>query len=246
MALGYTTAPFFPVRAAGPLLDSNPVFFLETGMKFGWLLALATLLATGSALAQDTTSDKGKLSYAIGFQIGSGLADRKMDVDINTVTRAVQDAFAKKPPAVPEAAMRDALAKFEQKAKADMDKTLGDNKRDADAFMAANRAKKGVVVLPGDVQYRVIEEGTGRGVTGGTDLTFHVRVSNSSGRELQSSFVGEPVKAKVADLSKMFGPKVPDVVGKMKVGDHWTIYLPPDPNTGNQVLVLELKIIDVK
>ena len=246
MALGYTTAPFFPVRAAGPLLDSNPAFFLETGMKFGWLLALATLLATGSALAQDTTSDKGKLSYAIGFQIGSGLADRKMDVDINTVTRAVQDAFTKKPPAVPEAAMRDALAKFEQKAKADMDKTLGDNKRDADAFMAANRAKKGVVVLPGDVQYRVIEEGTGRGVTGGTDLTFHVRVSNSSGRELQSSFVGEPVKAKVADLSKMFGPKVPDVVGKMKVGDHWTIYLPPDPNTGNQVLVLELKIIDVK
>ena len=62
-------------------------------MKFGWLLALAALLAAGSALAQDTTSDKGKLSYAIGFQIGSGLADRKMDVDINTVSRAIQDAF---------------------------------------------------------------------------------------------------------------------------------------------------------
>ncbi|HVV98191.1 MAG TPA: FKBP-type peptidyl-prolyl cis-trans isomerase N-terminal domain-containing protein [Rhodanobacteraceae bacterium] len=215
-------------------------------MKFGWLLALAALLAAGSALAQDTTSEKGKLSYAIGFQIGSGLADRKMDVDINTVTRAVQDAFLKKAPAVPEAQMRDALAKFEQKAKADMDKTLADNKRDADAFMAANRAKKGVIVLPGDVQYRVIEEGTGRAVQGGTDLTFHVRVSNSSGRELQSSFVGEPVKAKVADLGKMFGPKIPDVVAKMKVGDHWTIYLPPDPQTGNQVLVLEIKIIDVK
>ena len=40
-------------------------------MKFGWLLALAALLAAGSALAQDTTSEKGKLSYAIGFQIGS-------------------------------------------------------------------------------------------------------------------------------------------------------------------------------
>jgi hypothetical protein len=32
----------------------------------------------------------------------------------------------------------------------------------------------------------------------------------------------------------------------MKAGDHWTIYLPPDPQTGNQVLVLEIKIIDVK
>ncbi|HEX5123736.1 MAG TPA: FKBP-type peptidyl-prolyl cis-trans isomerase N-terminal domain-containing protein [Rhodanobacteraceae bacterium] len=215
-------------------------------MKFGWLLALAALLAAGSALAQDTTTDKGKLSYAIGFQIGSGLADRKMDIDIATVAKALQDAYGKKPPAVPEAAMRDALSKFESKAKADMDKTLADNKREGDAFMAANRSKKGVVVLPGDVQYRVIEDGSGKAVTAASEVTFHIRVSNSSGRELQSSFVGEPVKAKVADMSKMFGPKVPDVVQKMKVGDHWTIYLPPDPNTGNQVLVLEIKIIDVK
>jgi FKBP-type peptidyl-prolyl cis-trans isomerase len=215
-------------------------------MKFGWLLALAALLATGSALAQDTTSEKGKLSYAIGYQIGGGLADRKMDIDVATVARALQDAYTKKAPAVPEAAMRDALSKFEQKAKAEMDKTLADNKREGDAFMAANRSKKGVVVLPGDVQYRVIEEGSGRAVTAASEVTFHIRVSNSSGRELQSSFVGEPVKAKVADMSKMFGPKVPDVVQKMKVGDHWTIYLPPDPNTGNQVLVLEIKIVDVK
>ena len=215
-------------------------------MKFGWLLALAALFAAGSALAQDTTSEKGKLSYAIGFQIGGGLADRKMDIDVATVAKALQDAYAKKPPAVPEAQMRDALSKFESKAKADMDKTLADNKREGDAFMAANRSKKGVVVLPGDVQYRVIEEGTGKAVTPASEVTFHIRVSNSSGRELQSSFVGEPVKAKVADMNKMFGPKVPDVVQKMKVGDHWTIYLPPDPNTGNQVLVLEIKIIDVK
>ena len=215
-------------------------------MKFVWLLALATLLAAGSALAQDTTSDKGKLSYAIGFQIGSGLADRKMDVDIATVSRAIQDAFTKKPPAVPEAAMKEALSKFEQKAKSDMDKTLADNKRDGDAFMATNRAKKGVIVLPGDVQYRVIEEGSGKPITPTSEVTFHVRVSSSSGRELQSSFVGEPVKAKIADMNKMFGPKVPDVVQKMKVGDHWTIFLPPDVNTGNQVLVLEFKIIDVK
>ena len=171
---------------------------------------------------------------------------RALYVQFATVAKALQDAYAKKPPAVPEAQMRDALSKFESKAKADMDKTLADNKRDADAFMAANRAKKGVIALPGDVQYRVIEEGNGRAVQGGADLTFHVRVSNSSGRELQSSFVGEPVKAKVADIGKMFGPKVPEVVNKMKVGDHWTIYLPPDQNTGNQVLVLELKIIDVK
>ena len=67
-------------------------------MKFGWSLAIAALMVASTAFAQDTTSEKGKISYAIGYQIGSGLAERKMDVDITTLTRAVQDSFAKRPP----------------------------------------------------------------------------------------------------------------------------------------------------
>ena len=216
-------------------------------MKFGWILASVALLAAGSAIAQDTTSDKGKLSYAIGFQIGSGLADRKMDVDINTVSKAIQDAFQKKPPALTEQVMRDTLQRFDQKMKADVDKTLADNKREADVFMASNRSKKGVIALPGDVQYRVIEEGTGKPVTPQAEVTFHVRVSLTNGREIRSSFIGDPIKAKVADMAGMFGTKVlPDVIQKMKVGDHWSIFLPPDPSSGNQVFIWEIKIIDVK
>ena len=216
-------------------------------MKFGWSLALAALFVAGSASAQDTTSDKGKISYAIGYQIGSGLADRKVDVDINTVTRAVQDAFTKKAPAVPEAAMRDALAKLDQKMKAEADKMLADNKREADTFMSGNRSKKGVVVLPNDVQYKSIEDGTGKAITPASEITFHVRVSLTNGREIRSSFVGEPVKAKVSDLPGIFGTKLlPEVIQKMKVGDHWMIYLPPEQASGNQVFIWEIKIIDVK
>ncbi|MFC4822313.1 FKBP-type peptidyl-prolyl cis-trans isomerase N-terminal domain-containing protein [Dokdonella ginsengisoli] len=216
-------------------------------MKFGWSLALAALLTTGSAFAQDTTSDKGKVSYAIGYQIGSGLADRGMEVDINTVTRAIQDAFGKKPPAVPEAAMKDALAKLDAKMKAEADKALGDNKRQADQFMAENKSKKGVTVLPNGVQYRAIEDGNGKTIGPGNEVTFHVRVSLTSGREIRSSFVGEPVKAKVSEMQNIFGTKVlPEVIQRMKVGDHWQIFLPPDPASGNQVFIWEIKIIDVK
>jgi len=216
-------------------------------MKFGWSLALAALFVTGSALAQDTTSDKGKISYAIGYQIGSGLADRNMDVDIATVTRAVQDAFGKKPPAVPEAAMKDALAKLDAKMKAEADKALGDNKRTADQFMADNKTKKGVTVLPSGVQYRSIEDGNGKPITPASEVTFHVRVSLTTGREIRSSFVGEPIKAKVSDMPNIFGTKLlPEVIQKMKVGDHWMIFLPPEQASGNQVFIWEVKIIDVK
>jgi FKBP-type peptidyl-prolyl cis-trans isomerase len=216
-------------------------------MKFGWSLALAALFATGSAFAQDTTSEKGKISYAIGFQIGSGLAERNMDVDIATVTRAVQDAFGKKTPAVPEAAMKEALSKLESKMKAEADKALSQNKSEADTFMAQNKAKKGVIVLPSGVQYRAIEDGTGKPILPTSEVTFHVRVSLISGREIRSSFVGEPIKAKVSDMPGIFGTKLlPEVIQKMKAGDHWTIYLPPEQASGNQVFTWEVKIIDVK
>lgn len=216
-------------------------------MKFGWSLALAALFVAGSASAQDTTSDKGKISYAIGYQIGAGLADRKMDVDIVTVTRAVQDAFAKKPPAVPEAAMKDALAKLDAKMKAETEKTLADNKREADRFLSENRSKKGVVVLPNGVQYRAIEDGTGRAITPTSEVTFHVRVSLTNGREIRSSFVGDPIKAKVSEMPGIFGTKLlPEVIQKMKAGDHWQIFLPPEQSSGNQVFIWEVKIVDVK
>ncbi len=216
-------------------------------MKFGWSLALAALFVTGSAFAQDTTSEKGKISYAIGFQIGSGLVDRKMDVDIATVTRAVQDAFTKKTPAVSEAAMKESLGKLESKMKADADKALSQNKGEADTFMAQNKSKKGVVVLPNGVQYRAIEDGAGKQILPTSEVTFHVRVSLTSGREIRSSFVGEPIKAKVSDMPSIFGTKLlPEVIQKMKAGDHWTIFLPPEASSGNQVFIWEVKIIDVK
>ena len=131
-------------------------------MKFGWTFALAALLVAGSAFAQDTTSEKGKLSYAIGYQIGGGLTERNIELDINTVVRAIQDAYAKRSPAVPEAQMQEAMTKLDQKMKAEADKALADNKREADVFMASNRSKKGVVALPNGVQYRAIDDGTGR------------------------------------------------------------------------------------
>ncbi|MBN8726891.1 MAG: hypothetical protein J0H15_04215 [Xanthomonadales bacterium] len=216
-------------------------------MKFGWTIALAALLVAGSASAQDTTSEKGKLSYAIGYQIGGGLTERNMEIDINTVVRAIQDAYAKKAPAVPEAQMRDAMAKLDQKMKAESDKALADNKREADVFMASNRSKKGVVALPSGVQYRAIDEGSGRQIGPSSEVTFHVRLSLTSGREIRSSFVGEPIKAKVSDMAGMFGSAVlPEVIQRMKGGDHWMIWLPPEAATGNQVFVWEIKIVDVK
>ena len=223
-------------------------------MKFGLSLAMATLLAAGPVLAQDTTSEKGKLSYAIGYQIGKDFSDRKMDVDVNTVIRALQDAYGKRTPAISEEKMREILTAFQSKmmteAKAEYDKVAATNKASATRFMSENKTKKGIVVLPSGLQYRVIEEGNGKQVAPTAEVTVHYRGSLSDGLEFDSSFArGEPVKFKVNEVIKGWQ----EALSRMKVGDHWQIFLPPDlaygdrgqpPRIGpNQALVFDIKVI---
>ena len=225
-------------------------------MKLGLSLAMATLLAAGPVLAQDTTSEKGKLSYAIGYQIGKDFTERKMDVDVNTVIRAVQDAYGKRTPAISEEKMREILTAFQTKmmteAKAEYDKVAATNKANATRFMSENKTKKGIVVLPSGLQYRVIEEGTGRKPAPTSEVTVHYRGSLTNGFEFDSSFArGVPAKFKVDSV--IDGWK--EVLPMMKVGDHWQVFLPPEKAYGmrgqppigpNEALVFDIKLVDVK
>src|SRR3546814_3741906 len=74
-------------------------------------LAAATLaaltLTAGLASAQDTSSEKGKLSYALGYQLGREAVESGESLDLNTMVKALQDGYAKKDPAVQVEQMRD-------------------------------------------------------------------------------------------------------------------------------------------
>lgn len=61
-------------------------------------VAVATLALTGNAFAQDITSEKGKISYYLGYQQGSALAEltgRGEQLDMNSVIKGMEDAYSK-------------------------------------------------------------------------------------------------------------------------------------------------------
>ncbi len=223
-------------------------------LRFG-AVALAALIA-GNVAAQDTTTEKGKLSYAIGYEIGNDFIEKKMDVDVATVLRAIQDGYSKQPPKVPAQEMRTALEKMSEKLKtaamAKYEAMAKDNKIKSDKFLADNRVKKGIVALPSGIQYRVIEDGTGKRPLKNSEVSVHYRGSLSSGLEFDSSFArGVPAKFQVDAVLKGWQ----EVLPMMKVGDHWQIFLPPEQAYGmrgngpigpNEALVFEIKLIDVK
>ena len=243
-------------------------------MMFRFLIGAAALVAAGAAAAQGTAPaapparpaaaaaapagpiDKNKLSYAIGYEIGSDFVEKNMQVDLNTVIRAIQDGYAKRNPAVPEADMRQVLGMMREKmigeAKVKYEQIARENKGKSDRFLAENKAKKGIVALPSGIQYRVIEEGNGRRATPTSEVTVHYRGSLSNGFEFDSSFArGQPASFKVNTV--IDGWK--EVLPLMKIGDHWQVFLPPEKAYGvrgqgpigpNEALVFDIKLVDVK
>ncbi|MEZ5545680.1 MAG: FKBP-type peptidyl-prolyl cis-trans isomerase N-terminal domain-containing protein [Lysobacteraceae bacterium] len=228
-------------------------------MKFRWTVALLAATTMGTAMAQTAAPapDKNKLSYAIGYQIGRDFAERKLDVDIEAVIRAIRDGQAKREPTVPVAEMDAALTAMQKRlgeqAKAEFDKVAGENKQKSDAFLAQNRTKTGVQVLSSGIQYRVIENGSGARPTAASNVEIHLRGSISTGQEFASTYQGnKPLEIQVGE-APMTGLRT--VLPMMNVGSRWEIFLPPDQAYGadprspigpNQAVVLDVKLVSVK
>lgn len=231
-------------------------------MKFR-LMAVATaalVLSAGLANAQDTTSEKGKLSYALGYDAGmniAGLAGRGEQIDINTVIKALQDAYAKKQPTVPVEQLRTTVQNMqkrqEAKAKAEWDQAAAQNKTKSDAFVNANKAKAGVKVLPSGVQYRVVENGTGAKPTQASTVQLEVNGPFAWGERPTPARAAQAIPAiKVSEIEM---PAMREVLLQMPAGSKWEVTLPADKAYGadprtpfppNVAVQFEIKLVSVK
>jgi peptidylprolyl isomerase len=233
------------------------------------LLAAATavlILGSGAAMAQTAApaaapgpSDKALLSYAIGYDMARDLAERKVDLDMATLVRGVQEGYAKKAPTMPGEKLAAALTAFQKRMveqeKANFERVSRENKSKSDAFMAANKAKPGVVTLPSGVQYRVIEPGTGAKPTSASTVQVHLRGSVSTGQEFANTYstaIAQPATFKVSEFP-LAGVK--EAVTMMPVGSRWEVYIPADKAYGNdprspigpaQAVVFDIKLVSAK
>lgn len=221
--------------------------------------ALAEQAHTGSAAApsQPVTLDRQKLSYAIGFRIGSRFSDGHPDVDVDRLIQGLRDAYAGKSPAVPIQQMRRQLESLEHQMRAEARqaflKQAAQNARKSATFMQANAKRDGVVTLPSGVQYKVLKRGSGAHPHVDSTVVVNYRGSLIGGLEFDSSYAhGHPVSYPV---SKML-PGWRDVLPRMRVGSKWKVFIPPSqaygengqlPRIGpNEVLIFEIELVGVK
>ena len=217
------------------------------------LLVLA--VAANPAVAQDLSTDKGKLSYAVGWDIGEDIQRRGAEFDVETIIAAIRDSGAGNDPQVPAEEMVALLTELQQKVRQEQaeafQKLADDNQAAADDFLQKNLSKNGIVALPSGVQYRIIEEGEGTRPGMEDTVKVHYRGSKINGHEFDSSFArGVPEEFPVNTVLRGWQ----EVLPLMKTGATWQIFVPPElafgargnPPVGpNEALMFDLKLVEI-
>jgi FKBP-type peptidyl-prolyl cis-trans isomerase FklB len=224
-------------------------------MRLVFALAVLIALMASPAVAQDLTTDKGKLSYAVGWDIGKDIERRGAEFDVETLIAAIRDSAAGKEPQVPSEEMVALLTELQQRVRQEQaeafQKLADENLKKSEEFLTGNRTKNGIVALPSGIQYRVIEEGDGARPGMESTVKVHYRGSKINGLEFDSSFArGVPEEFTVNSVLRGWQ----EVLPLMKTGSTWQIFVPPElafgargnPPVGpNEALIFDLKLVEI-
>ena len=225
-----------------------------------WIVTLALLVLPALASAQDAPAlktEKEKLSYAMGMDLGTQLKSRSVDIDPDVFARALKDALSGAKTLMTDAEAKAVITEL-QKAmlvkQAAEAKAAGEkNMKEGDAFMAANKSKEGVVTLASGVQYKVLSPGTGKQPTLEDTVVCQYRGTLIDGKEFDSSYKrGQPATFPVKGVIKGWT----EVLQLMPVGSKWQVVIPPALAYGergagadigpNATLVFEIELVAIK
>ena len=206
---------------------------MKIGRKMMLIAALAVLpLSQATVRAEDPASfkdDKEKASYAIGLFFGNQIKGGNMDVNTDVILSAIKDVLAGRDMKLTQPQAREAISTYQKAAQA---KAAEKNRAEGEAFLAANKTKEGIQILPvttaegaaAELQYKVITEGTGAMPGSGDTVKVNYRGTLIDGTEFDSSAKhgDQPAQFPVNRVIKGWT----EALQKMKVGSKWQLFIP--------------------
>jgi FKBP-type peptidyl-prolyl cis-trans isomerase FklB len=201
-------------------------------------------------------TEKEKVSYIIGVNIGRNLKTQSVDVDPDMVSKGMKDVASSGKLLMTDEEMKATMTAFQQemmkKRQEELEKVGGKNKAEGEAFLAANKKKPGVITLPSGLQYKVITKGKGKSPKATDKVTVNYRGTLIDGTEFDSSYKrGEPASFPVNGVIKGWT----EALQLMKEGSKWELFIPPDLAYGekgagnvigpNATLIFEVELLSV-
>ena len=220
------------------------------------MLSLSVLLAAAFAGEESRLErEDQKVGYSIGYQVGGDFKRQGLCVNHEMVIRGVLDALAGSESLMTEDEMARTLVRLQSEARAAQEQQRQElarwNLAEGAAFLAANAKREGVQTLPSGLQYRIVEEGSGRTPSATDTVTVHYRGTLIDGTEFESSYDrGEPATFGIEGVI----PGWSEALQLMKEGARWQLFVPPYLGYGerdsdrvgpNSTLIFEVEMISV-
>jgi len=203
-----------------------------------------------------TLADADADSLAVSVAIGVG-SNGVFGGDLES--EAASDASSTAEPRLSLEEMASLRQSFQQQMRVEQAAALrelaAENIIKSEEFLAKNKLKTGVVVLPSGVQYRIIDEGEGDRPNMDSTVMIHYRGSKMDEREFVSTFsTGTPEAVQINSEAVLPGWK--DVLPLMKTGSSWQVFIPPELGFGervnqnfgigpNEALRFDIKLIEI-
>jgi len=223
--------------------------------------AAATAPATTAAAESPFKTDKEKVGYAIGLQLGEQIAATLKDVDFDpdTLALAIKDMVTDAKPKMTDEQVIATLTDLKKKmmAKADAEeanvaKNADVNQKAGETFLAENAKKEGVKTTASGLQYKVLKSGSGKSPKATDTVFVHYKGTLINGKKFDESgdkAVSFPLNRVIAGWT--------EGIQLMKVGDTFQLFIPaklaygsnPPPGAPigpNEVLIFEVELLDVK
>jgi FKBP-type peptidyl-prolyl cis-trans isomerase FklB len=227
--------------------------------SIGTSLLLALIFMTTMAYGaenQALESEKDKTSYAVGVNLAREFQKQTYDLNPAFFAKGFQDAFSGSKILLGDDEMATLLVAFQQRVmqkQVEAQMAAGDkNKKEGEAFLAANKTKKGVKTTASGLQYKVLKEGAGKTAKADDSVTTHYRGTLIDGTEFDSSYKRNepatfPVNGVIAGWS--------EALQMMKAGAKWQLFIPPDLAYGargageaigpHAVLIFEIELLSI-
>lgn len=219
-------------------------------------ISAAILVFNPALAAEPLKSEREKVSYMIGMDVGQSLIQIKDEVDVEVMARAVGDVLAGRETAlsreeanqVREAFMQRLQQEFAEKRA----RQAEENKKAGEAFLAENRKRKGVKVTDSGLQYEVIKEGNGKKPSATDQVKVHYVGTLIDGTKFDSSRDrGQPA---VFPLNGVI-PGWTEGLQLMSEGSVYKLYIPSNLAYGEQgtqgligpnaTLIFEVELLEV-
>lgn len=216
-----------------------------------------TAPAASSPAIPGLPTQKDRLSYAIGMNIGAGMHKDNLDIDPDVLLRGLKDGMSGGKTLMTDEQARDEITQLRTqmmaKMQAKQQQESEENKKQGDAFLAANKTKPGVVALPSGLQYKILTAGTGPKPTATDSVKCNYKGTLINGTEFDASEKhGGPATFPVNGVIKGWT----EALQLMPVGSKWELYVPADlaygargapPDIGpNATLIFQVELLSIE